>query len=44
MAAKSKEIIKGKDVEIIEAESVNIKQSSVRAVDGGHIEMQQVGP
>ena len=43
MAAKTKEIIKEKDVEIVEAESVNIKQSSVRAVDGGHIEMQQVG-
>lgn len=43
MAAKTREIIKEKDVEIIEAESVNIKQSSVRAVEGSHIEMQQVG-
>lgn len=43
MAAKSKEIIKEKDVEIIEAESVSIKQSSVRSVEGGHIDMQQVG-
>ena len=38
----STDIIGEKDVELVEAEFVNIKQSSIRAVDGGHIEMQQV--
>ena len=33
----------GEDLELIEAEFVNIKQSSVRAVEGGHVELQQVG-
>lgn len=43
MAKNSTDIIEEKDVELIEAEFVNIKQSSIRAVEGGHIEMQQVG-
>ncbi len=39
----SMDIIGEKDIGVIEAEFANIKQSSVRAVEGGHIEMQQVG-
>ena len=40
--SKAKEI-EGEDLEFIEAEFVNIKQSSIRAVEGGHVELQQVG-
>ncbi len=44
MTAKhSVDIVKKKDIGVIEAEFVNIRQSSVNAVEGGHIEMQQVG-
>ena len=35
--------IKEKDLEIIEGEFVTISQSTVRSVEGGHVEMQQVG-
>jgi len=40
---KSRDIVEGKEVGVIEAEFVKIRHSSVRAVEGGHIEMQQVG-
>lgn len=32
-----------KDLEFIEAEFVNVKHSTVRSIEGGHIELQQVG-
>lgn len=35
--------IEGKNVNIVEAEFMNIVQSTVRSVEGGHIELQQVG-
>ncbi len=35
--------LEGKDLDFIEAEFVTVKQSTVRAIEGGHIEMQQVG-
>lgn len=35
--------IEGEDVEYIEAEFVNIRQSSVRSLEGGHVDLQQVG-
>jgi hypothetical protein len=40
--SKAKEL-EGEDLEFIEAEFVNIKQSSIRSVEGGHVELQQVG-
>jgi len=44
MTAKgSKGVIEEKDMESVEAEFVNMKQSSARTIEGGHIEMQQVG-
>lgn len=43
MIARKSTDIEGKAIELIEAEFVNIKQSTVRAVEGGHIELQQVG-
>ncbi|MBI4654103.1 MAG: hypothetical protein HY752_03820 [Nitrospirae bacterium] len=36
------EVTKG-NAQLIEAEFVNVKQSTIRAVEGGHIELQQVG-
>jgi NDP-sugar pyrophosphorylase family protein len=35
--------IEGKNVNMVEAEFMNIVQSTVRSVEGGHIELQQVG-
>jgi uncharacterized protein YaiE (UPF0345 family) len=35
--------IEGKSVDMVEAEFMNIVQSTVRSVEGGHIELQQVG-
>lgn len=35
--------IEGEELDFIEAEFVTIKQSSVRAVEGGHVEAQQIG-
>ena len=35
--------MEGEDLEFIEAEFITIKQSSVRALEGGHVEAQQVG-
>ena len=35
--------LEGEDLDLIEAEFVTVKQSTVRAIEGGHIEMQQVG-
>jgi hypothetical protein len=40
--ADAKEL-EGEDLDLIEAEFVTVKQSTVRAIEGGHIEMQQVG-
>jgi len=36
------EITKG-EANVIEAEFVNVKQSTVQSVEGGHVELQQVG-
>jgi hypothetical protein len=33
----------GEDLEFIEAEFITIRQSNVRALEGGHVEAQQVG-
>ena len=35
--------IENSDLEFVEGEFINIKQSTIRAVEGGHIELQQVG-
>lgn len=35
--------IEGGNLDMIEAEFANIRQSTVRVVEGGHIELQQVG-
>lgn len=35
--------IEGEDLEFIEAEFITVRQSSIRAVEGGHVELQQVG-
>ena len=35
--------IESKNLDIVEAEFINIRQSTVRAVEGGHVELQQVG-
>ena len=35
--------VEGKDLDLVEAEFVKIRQSTIRAVEGGHIELQQVG-
>lgn len=40
--SKTREI-EGEDLEFVEAEFVNIKQSTVRSIEGGHVELQQVG-
>ncbi|MGB9715657.1 MAG: hypothetical protein ACPL1G_04525 [Thermodesulfovibrionales bacterium] len=42
MQKEEKEIEK-RDLDFVEAEFINIKQSTIRAVEGGHIELQQVG-
>jgi len=34
--------IEGGDLDLVEAEFANIRQSNVRAVEGGHIELQRV--
>ncbi|HXX80002.1 MAG TPA: hypothetical protein VEI46_00505 [Thermodesulfovibrionales bacterium] len=43
MSESNAKELEGEDLECIEAEFVNIKQSSIRAVEGGHVELQQVG-
>ena len=35
--------IEGEDLDFVEAEFITIKQSSVRSIEGGHVEAQQVG-
>src|SRR5208283_5536752 len=35
--------IEGRGLDFVEAEFITIKQSTIRAVDGGHVELQQVG-
>ncbi len=35
--------IESMNLDIVEAEFINIRQSTVRAVEGGHVELQQVG-
>lgn len=35
--------VEGKSLDMVEAEFMNIRQSTIRAVEGGHIELQQVG-
>jgi hypothetical protein len=35
--------IESKNLDIVEAEFINIRQSTVKAVEGGHVELQQVG-
>lgn len=42
MTPRSKDIVDERDIDVIEAEFVNIEQSSVRAVEAGHAAMQQV--
>lgn len=43
MADSNVREITGEDLELIEAEFVNIKHSTVRAIEGGHVDVQQVG-
>lgn len=40
---KKTEEMEKKNIGIIDSEFVNIKQSSVRSVEAGHVELQQVG-
>jgi hypothetical protein len=42
--AKEKEIVdmESRNLDMVEAEFMNVRQSTVRAVEGGHIELQQV--
>lgn len=35
--------VEGKSLDMVEAEFLNIRQSTVRSAEGGHIELQQVG-
>lgn len=35
--------LEGESLDFVEAEFANIRQSTIRAVEGGHIELQQVG-
>ncbi|NOY38803.1 MAG: hypothetical protein GXO95_00760 [Nitrospirae bacterium] len=42
MSEKERDIEK-KDLSLIDAEFVNVVQSTVRSVEGGHVELQQVG-
>jgi len=35
-------LVEKKEIQVVEGEFINIKQSSVRSVDGGHIEMEKV--
>jgi len=35
--------IESQNLDIVEAEFMNIRQSTIKAVEGGHIELQQVG-
>jgi hypothetical protein len=35
--------MENKNLDMVEAEFMNIRQSTVRSVEGGHIELQQVG-
>ena len=42
MAKKAVELTKG-EAQVVEGEFINVKQSTVRSVEGGHIELQQVG-
>jgi hypothetical protein len=43
MAESVTKEMEGEDLEFIEAEFITIRQSSVRAMEGGHVEAQQVG-
>ncbi|NWF52176.1 MAG: hypothetical protein HXY47_03755 [Nitrospirae bacterium] len=43
MIQKEEKEFEKKDLDFVEAEFINIKQSTIRAVEGGHIELQQVG-
>lgn len=35
--------LEGESLDFVEAEFANIRQSTIRAVEGGHVELQQVG-
>jgi hypothetical protein len=35
--------LESENLDIVEAEFINIRQSTVKAVEGGHVELQQVG-
>jgi hypothetical protein len=35
--------IESMNLDIVEAEFINIRQSTIKAVEGGHVELQQVG-
>lgn len=36
-------VVDGKNLDLVEAEFVTIRQSTVRSAEGGHVELQQVG-